>query len=119
MSITCHERLTVTLRFLATSRSYEDLKYSTIISPQSMCYLIAEICKAIYNILNIEYIQLPSWALNKIIPPSGTGSYFYNYKGKHSMVLMAIANVNYEFIMCDFGTNGRISEGGVLENTKK
>lgn len=30
---------------------------------------------------------------------------------------MAIANSNYEFIMIDFGTNGRISDGGVLECT--
>ncbi|KAJ8963716.1 hypothetical protein NQ314_005437 [Rhamnusium bicolor] len=30
---------------------------------------------------------------------------------------MAIANADYEFIMCDFGTNGRISDGGVIDNT--
>ncbi|KAJ8940899.1 hypothetical protein NQ314_010539 [Rhamnusium bicolor] len=29
---------------------------------------------------------------------------------------MAIANADYEFIMCDFGTNGRISDGGVIDN---
>jgi hypothetical protein len=28
---------------------------------------------------------------------------------------MGIAN--YEFILVDFGTNGRISDGGVIENT--
>lgn len=48
----------------------------------------------------------------KIIPPDGSGSYFYNYKGFHSMVLMAIVNANYEFIIAEFGTNGRISDGG-------
>lgn len=31
---------------------------------------------------------------------------------------MAIANANYEFIYCDIGTNGRISDGGVTENTR-
>lgn len=30
---------------------------------------------------------------------------------------MGIANARYEFIMCDIGTNGRVSDGGVLENT--
>ena len=33
-------------------------------------------------------------------------------------MLLALANANYEFIMCDVGTNGRLSDGGVLENTK-
>lgn len=53
-----------------------------------------------------------------IIPPAGSGSYFYNYKGAHSLVLMAVVNANYEFIMCDFGVNGRISDGGVIEYTQ-
>uniref|UniRef100_A0A1Y1LDP2 DDE Tnp4 domain-containing protein n=1 Tax=Photinus pyralis TaxID=7054 RepID=A0A1Y1LDP2_PHOPY len=30
---------------------------------------------------------------------------------------MAISNANYEFIMCDIGTNGRVSDGGVIRNT--
>lgn len=34
------------------------------------------------------------------------------------MVLLAIVNADYQFIMCDFGTNGRISDGGFLNNTK-
>lgn len=53
-----------------------------------------------------------------IVPPPGSGSYYYNYKGRHSLVLMAIVNANYEFIMCDFGVNGRISDGGVIEYTQ-
>lgn len=52
-----------------------------------------------------------------IIPPSGSGSEFCNYKGRHSMVLLAIVDAQYQFILCDFGTNGRISDGGVLQNT--
>jgi len=33
------------------------------------------------------------------------------------MVLMAIVDTQYTFILCDFGTNVRISDGGVLRNT--
>lgn len=34
------------------------------------------------------------------------------------MVLMAIVDARYRFILADFGTNGRVSDGGVLQNTK-
>lgn len=54
----------------------------------------------------------------QISPPAGSGSYFWNYKKTNSLVLMAIANANYEFILCDIGTNGRVSDGGAIENTK-
>lgn len=33
------------------------------------------------------------------------------------MVLLAVANANYDFIVCDFGVNGRVSDGGVSEQT--
>ncbi|KAJ8931642.1 hypothetical protein NQ314_015436 [Rhamnusium bicolor] len=50
-----------------------------------------------------------------IKPPPASGAYYYNYKGHNSLVLMAICNANCEFIMCDFGVNGRMSDGGVIE----
>lgn len=53
----------------------------------------------------------------RIQPPPGSGSYYFNYKHFHSVVLLGIANANYEFILCDIGTNGRISDGGVIEQT--
>ena len=53
-----------------------------------------------------------------ITPPSESGSYYWNYKGYNSLVLMAVVNANYEFIMADIGTNGRVSDGGVIDNTE-
>lgn len=53
----------------------------------------------------------------KIKPPPESGSYFFNYKHFHSQVLMAVANANYELIYFHFGTNGRVSDGGVIRNT--
>ena len=50
-AITSHERLSVTLRFLATGRSYEDLKFSAAISPQALGVIIPETCTAIYEVL--------------------------------------------------------------------
>lgn len=57
-AISPHERLSATLRFLATGRSYECLKYSTIISPQSLGRIIPETCDAIYRVLRKDYLQV-------------------------------------------------------------
>jgi hypothetical protein len=54
----------------------------------------------------------------RITTPPGSGSLFWNYKHFHSVVLMACANANYEFIWCEVGTNGRISDGGAIKNTE-
>lgn len=54
----------------------------------------------------------------KITPPPGSGSFYYNYKKFHSIVLMACGNANYEFVWCEVGCNGRVSDGGVIKKTK-
>uniref|UniRef100_A0A1B0GMF1 Uncharacterized protein n=1 Tax=Phlebotomus papatasi TaxID=29031 RepID=A0A1B0GMF1_PHLPP len=142
-AISAEERLMATLRFLATGRSYEDLKFSTRISPQSLCKIIPETCEAIYSALRDEFLKFPQseeewkekaqefmalWNFPHCLgamdgkhvairPPPGSGSLYYNYKKFHSLVLMAIVDANYNFLLVDIGTNGRISDGGVLQQT--
>lgn len=58
LSITPHERLTATLRFLATGRNYEDLKFSTCISKSALSNIIPETCDAIYKVLKQEYLKV-------------------------------------------------------------
>ncbi|CAK1593490.1 unnamed protein product [Parnassius mnemosyne] len=142
-AITAHERLSATLRFLATGRSYEDLQYSVAISKQSLSKIIPETCDAIIATLQEEYLKFPEteeewldiaktfeerWQFPhclgaidgkhvKIVPPANSGSYYFNYKKDFSVVLLAIANANYEFIMVDIGINGRISDGGVINRS--
>ncbi|XP_046975340.1 protein ANTAGONIST OF LIKE HETEROCHROMATIN PROTEIN 1-like [Vanessa cardui] len=142
-SIPPHDRLTATLRYLASGMSYEELKFPTAISPQRLGFIIPETCLAIMSALK-DYMKKPQnkqewktiandfedmWQFPnclgavdgkhvRIFPPPGSGSYYWNYKKFHSIVLMACANAKYEFIWCEVGTNGRISDGGAIKNTE-
>ena len=57
-AITPHQRLAATLRFLASGKSYEDLKFSTCISPQALGHIIPETCDAIYRVLKSKYLKV-------------------------------------------------------------
>ncbi|KAL1488503.1 hypothetical protein ABEB36_014969 [Hypothenemus hampei] len=57
-TIGSHERLTATLLYLATGRTYEDLKFTTAISEEALGKIIPETCSAVYKILNKKYLQV-------------------------------------------------------------
>ncbi|XP_066990473.1 uncharacterized protein [Macrobrachium rosenbergii] len=142
-AIPASQRLLCTLRFLATGDSFEDLKFACCISPQSLGNIVIETCDAIVSSLK-DVIKIPEseeewmsvseefdrkWdfphclgAIDgkhvKITKPYNSGSYYYNYKGTFSVVLMAIVNAKCQFLMVHIGTNGRVSDGGVYGNTR-
>ncbi|XP_077314623.1 uncharacterized protein LOC143934951 [Lithobates pipiens] len=142
-AVSAEERLMATLRFLATGRSFEDMKITTGISAQSLGRIIPETCEAIIKVLQPQYLKFPTnsqewkdlakefqdmWnfpncggAIDgkhvRIIPPANSGSYYYNYKGFFSIILMAIVNAKYEFIYLDIGKNGRNLDGGVIQRS--
>lgn len=46
--------------------------------------------------------------------PDNSGSFYFNYKGSHSFVLMIVADPCYKIIYMNVGCNGRVSDGGVF-----
>ncbi|XP_071051335.1 uncharacterized protein [Onthophagus taurus] len=125
-AVTAEVRLAVTLRYLATGNSLEDLKFSTIISPQLLGKIIPETCDAIYKVLQKTYMKFPKceeewkqialefkqrWNFDtcvgaidgkhiNIVKPPNSGSIYYNYKGKFSIVLMAVVDAHINLLWC-------------------
>ncbi|XP_054747281.1 putative nuclease HARBI1 [Anastrepha obliqua] len=142
-AITPNMRLSSTLRYLATGEKFEDLKFLTVISPRSLGVIVIETCEAIISCLS-NAIKVPQSEIEwkaiadgfeeiwnfpnclgaidgkhiAIKRPPNSGALYYNYKKFYSIVLMATVNANYEFIVADVGTNGRVSDGGVIKNTE-
>ena len=50
--------------------------------------------------------------------PSNGASRFYCYKGFHSIVLFAVVDRKYRFIYVNIGTQGRLSDGAVFNQTE-
>ena len=51
-------------------------------------------------------------------PPANSGSFYYNYKHTHSIVLLAVAGPDYQALYADVGTNGRSSDGGTRNKSR-
>ena len=142
--ISAEEKLAVTLRFLATGETSSSLMYQYRIHRTTISKYIPEVCNAIYDALSPEYMRVPSsenewleimkrtndrWQFPNsyatadgkhvgIICPKHAGSEYYNYKGFHSVVLLAFVDYDYKFLIAEAAeASWRISDGGVYRNS--
>ena len=116
------ERLALTLRFLATGETFQSLSFQFRILLNAVFYIVKGCCKAIFERMASEFLKVPStdaewlkiskkfeekWnfphALGvidgkhvRIQKPKNGGSFYYNYKHTHYVILMAIAGPEYE-----------------------
>ncbi|KAJ8890593.1 hypothetical protein PR048_010102 [Dryococelus australis] len=130
-AITPNERLMATLRYLATGRTLEDLKFSCRIAPQTLGKIIPDTCEAIFKALR-NYCKCPTtekewenvagkfehrWNFpNCIGTVDGNHAAFRIWiRNFHSQVLLGTASANDVLLYFSFGRNGRGSDGGVFE----
>lgn len=65
-----------------------------------------------------NYIRAVDGKHIQIKCPPNSGTMYFNYKGTYSIVLLAVVDSDYKFVIVDVGAYGKQSDGGVLEQSK-
>lgn len=136
-------RLAITLRFMATGEAYKSMALNFRTAGNSISTLVPDTCEAIITEFMKDVIVCPStpqdwkdvaegfgstWhfynALGAIDgkhvaiqAPLNSGSYYFNYKGYHSIVLLALVDARGKFMYVDVGANGSCSDAGIFQVT--
>ncbi|XP_069839531.1 uncharacterized protein [Dendropsophus ebraccatus] len=141
--ISPEERLMVTLRFLASGNSYASLHFEFLLGSSTISTIIASTCELIWQQLREIVMPQPKaedWlriadgfynsaqfpnclgALDgkhiRVKKPPHSGSQYYNYKQFFSVVLLALADSDYRFIIVDIGAYGSSSDAGIFRASR-
>nr|XP_029720858.1 protein ALP1-like [Aedes albopictus] len=141
LAITARVRLALTLRFIATGDSYRSLEFLSRVSRKTISKFVPEVLNAIYDSLHSTHLKMPrsenEWlkiaeefervwnfpntvgAMDgkhfRIKAPENSGSDFFNYKGFHSVVLLAVVDAHTRFQYINVGSNGRTSDNVIYK----
>ena len=142
--ISPEERLVVTIRYLATGDSQQSQSFNFRLGKSTVCQIIKETCDAIWNALNETFLSAPEkkedwekiarefedkWNFPNCLGaldgkhvamecPKNQGSACYNYKGFHSLVLLAVCDANYCFSLVDIGGNGGDNDASIFAQSE-
>ena len=137
--ISAEERLCLCLRYLALGDGFRTLSHLFRVGLSTSREIVYDTCAAIIRVLGPTYLKVrnteDAWlevadnyrkrwnfanclgAVDgkhiRINAPRKSGSFYYNYKHYHSVVLMAVVSADYKFIYVNVGCEGRASDGGI------
>ena len=138
--ISVGEKLTLTIRYLATGESYTSLSCQFRVGRSTISKFLPEVCRAIQDEFTREYLRCPTtpdewkkletefrirWnvphalealdgkhaALKK---PKNSGALYHNYKGLFSIATLALVDGQYKFRWADVGTAGSCSDAQIF-----
>ena len=116
--------------------------YAFCVSHSTIGLFIPEVCEAIVREHAEDVLAMPTtaegwkavaagfsdkWQLHHALGaidgkhviikcPKKEGSLYHDYKGFHSIILMALVGANYEFLWVDVGANGSASDCQVFND---
>ncbi|CAM4425513.1 unnamed protein product [Leuciscus chuanchicus] len=136
------QRLAVCLRFLSTGDSYRTIASSFRLGVSTVASIVSETCDALWHCLRDEHLPVPTeemwrstarrfherWNFPNCLgamdgkhiyiqAPANSGSLYFNYKGTFSVVLLALVDADYRFLVVDVGSYGSNSDGGIFANS--
>ncbi|XP_071631915.1 putative nuclease HARBI1 [Temnothorax longispinosus] len=140
--ISARTRLQLTLRWLASGDSLASHSYAFRIACNTASKIVRETCTALWEVLKDKVFLQPTadnWQqvadeFQKICQfpncigsidgkhiiiqaPLNSGSSCYNYKGNHSINLLAVSDANCCFSIVDIGAEGKRSDAGVFASS--
>lgn len=127
---------------MATGDSHQTIAFSFRVGRTTVSSIVKEVCMEIWNVLQPLYLATPTedtWKTSEVgfmerwnFPncmgsidgkhvrikcPNKSGSSFFCYKHFFSIVLLAVVDPFYNFIIVDIGSYGRHSDSAIFENS--
>ena len=132
-------KLALTLRHLASGSTFANMQYGWRVPHNTMSVVVREVCQAITEVYLPEVVNCPTssegWReisvkfLNKWNFPhvcgaldgkhiackchAKAGSWYFNYKGFHSIVVLALVDADFMFIWADISGTGSASDAQI------
>ncbi|XP_016398091.1 uncharacterized protein LOC107731504 [Sinocyclocheilus rhinocerous] len=142
-AISPRDRLSVTLRFLATGKTFSSLSAQYRIGASTISQIVMETCGALYQLMKKDFLKTPStetewraiaqdfeskWQFPHCLgalggkqiyiqPPVKSGCLDHNNKGRLYVTIMAAVDANYKFICASLETQDKVSDAGLFAHS--
>ncbi|CAH2003180.1 unnamed protein product [Acanthoscelides obtectus] len=137
------EKLVITLRYFATGASFRSMSFAFRVGASTVSKIVRETACIMWDVLQPIHMPTPTketfvqassefqelWNFPncigcidgkhvRIMCPPHSGTLFFNYKKYYSIVLLAICDAKYRFLVIDVGGFGKQSDGATFNSSE-